>query len=220
MLYHLTKNRQEINKRSFLKIGSSIGAAYFMFPNNLTFPKNELIDVSLNDYINQLRWAFNLDLNASYIHNKLGYGIQYSFLTNSIDPTDLIIRNSIKVSFHERNKVHYIAPSFTFTTFLDSLHKYRVNTGLSIGYVSFISLGAVESYVLKMHGASWGANIDLGGEIFILENLSVGIKIGYFFSMIPKVRMLGYDYTFPKGEKPILSNINLNASFNYYFSLN
>jgi hypothetical protein len=158
------------------------------------------------DYFKQRKQGFHVSADVHYlIEDFFGLGLKYSLFTSSTDMEFTVKANDyylpIYFSLGEKEKlyVNYIGPSVIFQQWLDKNHKFRLVEELSSGYthyreeIRFDPYLSIFSYANNnnlntlIEGSSWGANVGLSFEYYLVPWLSIGANANLFSSSIKEI---------------------------------
>jgi hypothetical protein len=152
----------------------------------------ESVPSDFKDYINELKSGYHLGVDATYFFSEtLGFGLKYSrFLTsnsiNNIYVTD-------EEGFTRTGKMSDdLTISFFGPTFSSRLLNHdKTNAFLmsvAIGYLSY-SNDKVIIDNFKMTSNTMGLSIDMGYDIGLSENLSLGVQISYLMATLTQFEL-------------------------------
>jgi len=140
----------------------------------------ESVPSDFKDYVNELKSGYHFGGDLIYYFTEpLGFGIKY-YIFKSSNSADNIYRQDINGSttygkMSDDITISFIGP--TFSTRLLSLDKSNaLILNLSLGYMGYSNDKVViDSY--KMTGSTMGLSFDIGYDIGLSENLSLGFQI-------------------------------------------
>jgi hypothetical protein len=174
---------QDYNK---FRVAVNVGYSY------QTAKVAESVPSDFKDYINELKSGYHLGVDATYFFSEtLGFGLKYSrFLTsnsiNNIYVTD-------EEGFTRTGKMSDdLTISFFGPTFSSRLLNHdKTNAFLmsvAIGYLSY-SNDKVIIDNFKMTSNTMGLSIDMGYDIGLSENLSLGVQISYLMATLTQFEL-------------------------------
>lgn len=173
---------------------------------------------TFNDYYNQLRSGFHLETDARYFFDELiGVGVRFSYFNASNELYDVF--EDPEQAYSDNIKVSYVGPQFSFR-FLNKSKKNAFLLTSSIGYLSYKN-DQDYSNPIEITGSALGLVSEVGYDIGIADNWSMGIQLGITSGFIKK---LTYDdgvstqeIELPKNNRPQGSaRIDFGIGIRYY----
>lgn len=172
----------------------------------------ESVPNDFKDYINELKSGYHFGGDFTYYFTEpLGIGFKYYIYksSNSLDNIYLEDINGTRTygKMSDDLTISFIGPSFS-TSLLSHNKSNAFLTNLSFGYMGY-SNDKVIIHNYKMTGSTLGLSIDIGYDIGLSENLSLGFQISFLSGTL-------FEYDWNNGSKK--ETINLEEG--EYESLN
>jgi hypothetical protein len=140
------------------------------------------LETLIERYFRELRTGFHISSDLNYYFTEyFGIGLKYSFFKSSNE------MENVRVTFEDGTEkigkikddisIHFIGPSFNIRL-LSGNRRNAFYSGFSAGYVRYINdCLIVDKYFLK--GKTIGFSGDLGFDLGLSENVSLGLVISY-----------------------------------------
>ncbi|AEM71170.1 hypothetical protein Murru_2131 [Allomuricauda ruestringensis DSM 13258] len=200
------------NKNSGFRIGVNAGYSYD--------PGKDYDSGSseLNNYFDKLRSGYHIEGSTIYLFDEyFGLGVRYSYynanneLIGAFEDPSIVYRDDITVNF--------IGPQFSLR-FLNQSKKNAFFLNSSIGYLSYKNEQDYSNPV-KITGNAIGFVSEVGYDIGIAENWSLGLQIGITAGRVKKVTFDDGTSTeeieLPKNQRPQGSGrIDFGMGLRYY----
>jgi len=142
----------------------------------------ESVPSDFKDYINELKSGYHFGGDLTYYFTEpLGFGFKYYLFksSNSIDNIYLedTDGNRTYVKMSDDLTISFIGPTFS-TRLLSHDKKNAFLMNLSLGYMGYSNYKVIiDKY--KMTGRTMGLSFDIGYDIGLSENLSLGFQISF-----------------------------------------
>lgn len=172
----------------------------------------------LNDYFDKLRSGFHIEGNAIYFFDQyFGLGIRYSYFNAKNELIGAFEYNS--VVYRDDISVNFIGPQFSLR-FLNKSQKNAFFLNSSIGYLSYKNEQDYSNPV-EITGNALGFVSEVGYDIGIAENWSLGFQIGITAGRVKKVTIddgiSTEEIELPKNQRPQGSGrIDFGIGLRYY----
>jgi hypothetical protein len=175
-------------------------------------------DKEFEDYMKKLLngWHIGADMTFFWNENN-GAGILFSnFMTsNSLsdvglfdDDGNLFAVGDIKDDMN----ILYVGPSYFYQQSIGS--STILHTGLSFGYLSYKDDALVVIETLDIKGKTLGLGITAGLDLFISDDIALGIEISAIMGSLSKLTINGTSYDLNENEN--LTHINFSLLLHLY----
>lgn len=221
-IYFTFKHKSEI--RSTLLPISGTKAHQFNYFQNSEVPKDKIVGyenyqhirVALNggfsshtakvaenvpgifrNYVSELKTGYHFGGDLTYYFTEpLGFGIKYSLFksSNSLDNIYVVDINGYRTygKMSDDLTISFIGPLFS-TRLLNHNKTNAILMNLSLGYMGYLNDKVIINKYI-MTGSTMGLSIDIGYDIGLSENLSLGFQISYLTGTL-------FEYDWDDGTK-------------------
>ncbi|MDR1723144.1 MAG: hypothetical protein LBR84_04290 [Tannerella sp.] len=215
------------------------GGSYLLGNHDKTIENNMLNGASreqaekyVNDYITG--WHGSADVYYM-IFNFFGFGVKYSAFTTSGNlkmmqqvESDIGMVN-FQTGMNEKAYTQFVASSLIFRQKLGQ--KFAIAWKSSVGYVRWRSEIYADKYHIPynlseypnmlLEANTWGISEDASVEYFPVSRISIGLNIGYLFSLINKAT-LSTKYNSPQSldmgkDAQSLARLDYSLGLGFYF---
>lgn len=178
-------------------------------------------------YLEKLKSGFNIQAEADYfIKKSYGIGLRYNFFRtkNYMDNVTFILENghtfdTVVGNMGDDIRINYLGPVFYYR-FYNRKESIAWLIGISLGYASFVNKGILLSEDLRFSGSTVGISAMFGADIFVMENLAIGLglsfDIGTLTSLTTKYRGVTTTKKLAVQERIDISLINLTAGIRFW----
>ncbi len=148
----------------------------------------------LNSYYKELKTGHHFGGELAYFFNPyLGVGAKYTaFRTKNAMEVPVVPHphgsNQMVEVFRDDIQTHYIGPAFV-TRLLSESGKVALKTAVSLGYVYYVNNAKFYGSSTKITGSTVGLALELGPDLYLDQNLSVGISVGMMMGFLSKAEL-------------------------------
>lgn len=171
----------------------AVNGGYSYMPAKI--PENTPTD--LKNYTKELKSGYHFNLDATYYFTEpLGFGFKYSVFKskNSVDNiyVEVLDGNRRYGKMSDDITITFIGPAFK-TRLLNSNKTNAFLLGLSIGYIGYTNnFVLIDDY--KMTGGTVGFGFEIGYDIGLSENISLGFQLSSISGNLLKYKISdGFD---------------------------
>lgn len=214
------------NNNTTTKSSGSSKGARFSINTGYSYRTASVIDLEqaeLEDYIKQLKSGFHIGADFVYFFNdSYGLGCKYAFFksSNSMDDVyiDLNDGNGLQYgSISDDIYMSFFGP--TFSSRLKLLNTHSLITNISLGYLSYNDDSQAIDYKFMIKGSTFGSAFDLGYEIPISENASLGLMLSYFLGTLTQYEISDGTQseiiTLEKGQYESLNRLDISVTLTF-----
>lgn len=152
----------------------------------------ESVPANSKDYIKKLKSGYHFGGDLTYYFTEpLGFGIKYNLFKSSNSLDNLYVEdmdgNLTPVEISDNLTITYIGPTFS-TRMLNHDKSNAFLGNISLGYMEY-SNNRVLGDKYKMSGSTLGMALDIGYDIGLSENLSLGFQVSFLTGTLFKFSM-------------------------------
>jgi hypothetical protein len=173
------------------------------------------------DYVDNLRSGYHVDADLTYFFNELyGCGLKYSYNHSENSEQNISYPTGGSGYLEDNVSIHFIGPSFSFRT-LDQTTRNSFYMNMAIGYLGYLDDGKIASNALTLKGSTLGIAYDLGYDIGISKNMTLGFQFSYLTGTLTQYEMTsGYSTQTVKLDKnsyESLSRLDFSVGLRIYW---
>jgi len=157
----------------------------------------ESVPSDFKDYISELKSGYHFGGDLTYYFTEpLGFGFKYYLLKSSNSLDNIYLEdtdgNRTYGKMSDDLTISFVGPTFS-TRFLSHNKKNALLMNLSLGYIGYSNDKIIiDEY--KMTGSTMGLSFDIGYDIGLSENLSLGFQISFLSGTL-------FEYDWNDGSK-------------------
>jgi hypothetical protein len=222
--------QKPVNSNPFerLRLGVNGGFGYLLSSSKTA--EEDMVDQGFTlknakSYYRDMRSGLYANTELTWmIAPDYGAGIKYKFFDTSsrtegfVDPLDGI--NIYYTTYKEHIYVNYLGASCFFHQSISSLKSFKLNSGYSIGLVTYRNEAEYLNEYYLLTGKNIGMDISIGLEYFITRYFSVGTDLSVFYSSIHKIKITDGSNTttvnLEKANYENLTRLNLSLGLRIY----
>jgi len=216
---YVLKKQDEIVKigPDRFRIGANFGRGFRLAKVQDNLPP------ALQNYANELKKGFTFGLDASYLIGKsIGFGLKYNRFKakNKLDNITVFSPNGQVFSGATSDDIgiSFIGVSLYTRAFSKSFNN-NFFTAFSLGKLSYVN-NAVFIERFKLEGSSFGFVADVGYEIQLDKNISLGFLISFTLGSVSEFTVTHsrgrQQVKAPNGEAESLSRIDLSIGIRFH----
>lgn len=147
------------------------------------------VPADFKDYIKHLKSGYHFGGDLSYYFNEsLGFGLKYYLFKASNSMNNIYLEdiegNRTYGKMSDDLTITFFGPTFS-TRLLNNDKSNALFTNLSFGYLGYSNNKVVIDHY-KMTGNTLGLAIDIGYDIGLSENISIGFQASYIMGVLSK----------------------------------
>ena len=148
------------------------------------------LEPTADDYLRSLKSGFHFRADANYFFNRqFGIGLKYSYFGSKGSVENIRFLddqgNIIHLDISDEISNNFIGPTFLIR-FLGPVNKNAFIVSISMGYMGYKNY-AYYGFPFTLNGSTLAMAIDLGYDIGISENLSLGFWATLYFGSLSKL---------------------------------